>query len=119
MRIIQVQSLVLNCVNCRYFQYTTGEMGYSELTPGSDIEIGCLKSHWYNDNTETTALQFQENMNSANDCPDFVISLSLRIKKRSITLDEVNDVLDEVEAWEAEGWEVTKPEEPGEPGGFK
>ena len=85
MRIIQVQSLVLNCVNCRWFQYTTGEPHYSELTPGSDITIGCLKNHWRHENTETTAFQFQKYMNSANDCPDFEISPVLQIKGRPTT----------------------------------
>lgn len=34
------------CHSCAHFDIDTGEPGYSEWTPGSDMRFMCLKDHW-------------------------------------------------------------------------
>lgn len=34
------------CYSCKHFDFTAGEPGYSEMTPGSDCSFDCGKSHW-------------------------------------------------------------------------
>lgn len=34
------------CWFCRHFDYDQGSPGYSELTPGEEASIGCLKDKW-------------------------------------------------------------------------
>lgn len=34
------------CLLCDHFYLSMGTPGYSELTPGSDFQMACNKSHW-------------------------------------------------------------------------
>lgn len=34
------------CVFCRHWQFSGGEPGYSELTPGVDASMDCAKGRW-------------------------------------------------------------------------
>lgn len=41
------------------------------MTPGSHMEIHCMKTHWIIDNEETTQIEFHQYMRQALTCPDF------------------------------------------------
>jgi hypothetical protein len=34
------------CLFCKQLHFYAGEPGYSEMTPGSDMELFCEKKHW-------------------------------------------------------------------------
>lgn len=59
------------CLDCRFMGYSTGSPGYSEMTPGWDAELYCLKSYWqydaYNDTKET----LRQKLYMALTCGDF------------------------------------------------
>jgi len=35
-----------SCVGCKWFRFSPYEPGYSQFTPGADMEIYCDKSKW-------------------------------------------------------------------------
>lgn len=59
------------CVLCKHWDVYLAEPDWSDVTPGSDFEMGCTKGHWtmdpYNDGTET----LRRYMLLAGSCPDF------------------------------------------------
>ena len=34
------------CLDCKFWDWSVGDHGYSELTPGTDARMECLKGHW-------------------------------------------------------------------------
>lgn len=36
------------CIFCRHWEFSGGERGYSEVTPGADATMGCARGHWGN-----------------------------------------------------------------------
>lgn len=60
------------CWWCKHFYYTQGDSGYSELTPGYDMDMSCGKSKWKYDSCSTTLDEFRKNIESAKDCDKFV-----------------------------------------------
>ena len=60
-----------SCLTCRCLNWDNADRGYSEMTPGSDFEIGCYKSHWKFDPYETTQQEFNNMMQIAESCVDF------------------------------------------------
>lgn len=65
-----------NCLFCSKFRYYPGEPDYSELTPGSSVEIGCsivvrgdfLWEFHYMDSED----EFRANMTRAETCKQYV-----------------------------------------------
>lgn len=37
------------CLFCKHFYFNPGELAYSDVTPGSNMSIGCGKGHWNED----------------------------------------------------------------------
>jgi hypothetical protein len=58
------------CVWCRYFSVDMGEPGYSEVTPGVDASVMCLRNHWsmewYDGNGK-----YRKHILKAETCPDW------------------------------------------------
>ncbi len=57
-----------NCLHCVQFMFLGGHSGYSEMTPGSDVEMYCSQGVWEFDACLTTEAEFLHNMNSAETC---------------------------------------------------
>ena len=67
-----------NCLFCKHFHFDSGSPGYSEMTPGSDMSMGCElfsysrpKKYWQFSHAETTENKFRQYMVSAETCPDY------------------------------------------------
>lgn len=58
------------CPTCRYFYFSAGQRGYSEMTPGSDTHISCDKNYWDIDEMDTD-LTYRKKMLMAADCKDY------------------------------------------------
>lgn len=58
------------CVNCKHFNFWPGSPGYSEFTPGDDMEMSCLRKHW-RVTFETSEDDFRDYMKSSETCADF------------------------------------------------
>lgn len=59
------------CWWCKYFSYDSGCQGYSDMTPGWGMEIGCLKGYWRFEQFETSESEFRNAIHHAVDCKDF------------------------------------------------
>jgi len=60
------------CLDCEYWNFYGGERGYSSLTPGSDMVIGCGRGHWRLINLEGgNEMSFRETVAMAAECKDF------------------------------------------------
>lgn len=67
------------CLFCQYFYIDNSSPGYSEMTPGDNMHMGCRKDHWYFDPDDTTENQYRDMMAMARTCPDLVfVELSLQ-----------------------------------------
>jgi hypothetical protein len=62
----------LNCLFCKEFYFMDGQPGYSEMTPGSNAEIGCDKKYWELDQIFDTEESYRQKMLRAKTCKDFV-----------------------------------------------
>ena len=60
-----------SCILCKHFRFETGEGDLSEITPGTDAEVLCLRRKWeinlYDDSTES----FRQKLSSAADCAEY------------------------------------------------
>ena len=59
------------CLFCKEFYFDSGSPGYSELTPGWDSTMECLKRHWELDNYDDTTETFRGKLLKAGACDDF------------------------------------------------
>lgn len=59
------------CLECRYWHWEMGEDGYSEMTPGSDSSMECLKYHWRVRSTEDGRSDVRSKLMQAATCRDF------------------------------------------------
>jgi len=59
------------CWSCEHIRFETGEPGYSEYTPGSEMSLECGKSYWELDNCEDGLAEFKAKLMSAERCADF------------------------------------------------
>lgn len=60
------------CLDCRHWHFYGGSQGYSEMTPGMDMEIRCTRGHWGLLNLEGRSQQgFRETVARGADCNDF------------------------------------------------
>ena len=58
------------CVLCKYFLFSMGSPGYSDMTPGSDASISCMKLHWEMSNYGDVD-EYRANIIMADTCPDY------------------------------------------------
>ena len=60
------------CLFCKNFKYEPGEPGYSDVTPGSDLEVGCYLGYWELDAWGGDGVtSYREHQLKAQSCPDF------------------------------------------------
>lgn len=59
------------CLSCEDFVVITAEAGYSDDTPGWDVEIYCRKRHWKIDQFVDTEDDYEQKMMSAENCKDY------------------------------------------------
>jgi hypothetical protein len=62
---------IKTCIECKHFNFSSGDYGYSEMTPGWDAIIECSKRHWTVDLFGTYESDYRKYMRSAQDCKDF------------------------------------------------
>jgi len=58
------------CCFCKHFYLDMGDPGYSELTPGYEGSVECLKGHWKM-RTFDTVETYRENILTAKKCKDW------------------------------------------------
>ena len=56
------------CWFCPHFNYSSGDRGYSEMTPGYDFSMRCGKNLWEFDPYMTSQEEFGEYLMKANTC---------------------------------------------------
>ena len=59
------------CLFCRHFQWSQGERGYSEYTPGSDSSMWCGKKHWELETCTDDERDVRRKLTMAQNCKDF------------------------------------------------
>lgn len=59
--------LIQTCLFCKYFEFHPEWPGYSDMTPGSPMSLGCYKDHWSSDDI----IDFRATMLTAQECPDY------------------------------------------------
>ena len=59
------------CLDCEHFYFEPACRGYSDMTPGWDMRIGCYKDNWELDKYEDTTEDYREYLLSARECSDF------------------------------------------------
>jgi hypothetical protein len=59
-----------NCLDCTHFYFSPYERGYSEYTPGQEMNLGCNKDHWDRESCYSEE-DFRNNMMSAKTCKDY------------------------------------------------
>jgi hypothetical protein len=66
------------CWFCKHLYYSNASPDYSEMTPGNDFAMDCIKSHWKFDAFETNQIEFFHIINTAKTCEDFVVAEHLK-----------------------------------------
>lgn len=69
------------CFGCKYFQWENASPGYSEMTPGDDFGISCLKGVWRFDAFQTTQDEFEGILKTAETCEHFELRDELKNRK--------------------------------------
>jgi len=59
------------CMECKHFYFSTAEPGYSEVTPGGDSYLTCLKWHWDLENYNDDTMSLRVKLGMARTCDDF------------------------------------------------
>ena len=59
------------CLYCKHFYLTTGEPGYSEMTPGSDFDMSCDRRHWEFAPHDQSQEEFKRTLETGLTCKDF------------------------------------------------
>lgn len=60
------------CGDCQFFHFDEASPGYSELTPGNEFAMMCMKNHWEFDTWSATLAQLKRVFTAALDCPDYL-----------------------------------------------
>lgn len=69
------------CWWCKHFNYSEGSPGYSDMTPGYDVDMGCNLGKWLFDSTNTSAQELRNYLYHAVDCSDFESTILKQIFK--------------------------------------
>lgn len=59
------------CSYCKHWYFSAGGRGYSELTPGYDWSMNCMKGHWELNGYDVTAEEMRTTFELAAKCKDF------------------------------------------------
>lgn len=59
------------CVFCKYFYLDMADPGYSSLTPGSDMAMGCRKGVWSHKKYDDGLEEYRANLLRAETCSKF------------------------------------------------
>jgi len=59
------------CLFCEHFKFYSGSYGWSDVTPGYDAEIYCIKKHWAVDLYEDSREKYRAKMLTAKLCEDY------------------------------------------------
>ena len=66
------------CIFCKHWAFDGGEPGYSEMTPGMDASMNCLKGRWRTTSSRGFRLyeldspeDFRAKIKQAEKCPDY------------------------------------------------
>ena len=59
------------CIFCKYCFYDPGCVDWSDVTPGDQAELGCVRGHWLLSGYDITSGVYAEAIFSGQDCPDF------------------------------------------------
>ena len=60
------------CLDCEHFYFEPACHGYSDMTPGWDMRIGCYKDHWELDRYEDTTVRVLQFYNFWLILPDII-----------------------------------------------
>jgi len=60
------------CINCIHFQVESGTPDYSELTPGDEFRMACVKGYWELRNWVDTTESYRKKIYTALECKDYV-----------------------------------------------
>jgi hypothetical protein len=60
-----------NCIDCKHFYMFSAEPGYSDMTPGTDMSIGCSKDKWRFRPMDDTECSFRDKMHTAKKCEHY------------------------------------------------
>ncbi len=58
------------CVFCKHWYFDQATPGYSDMTPGSDFDEGCLKEYWEIENISNES-EYREIIRTAEKCEDY------------------------------------------------
>ena len=61
----------LTCIACKHFYFESGHEGYSDMTPGYESTIKCLKGKWAINFCEDTNESYRLKLLSAEGCDAF------------------------------------------------
>jgi len=61
---------LLSCWQCAHLEYTSGQPGYSEYTPGYEGSLSCLRGYW--DADQIDGFQLRDYILKAGDCEEFL-----------------------------------------------
>ena len=59
------------CIVCKHFYFESGHPGYSDMTPGYDAEMGCLKGLIRIDLLSDTTETYRSSLLTAQSCPEY------------------------------------------------
>jgi len=62
------------CLFCENFRLESGCKGFSEITPGYDFSMECLKNHWKFNSFSTDIKEYRKMMKKASTCKDYIKS---------------------------------------------
>ena len=59
------------CLECKHWEWYAADPGYSEMTPGSDASMYCIKSYWSLKMYDDDRGDVRHKLNTAERCPEF------------------------------------------------
>jgi len=59
------------CLLCKHCAYGNGSDGYSEYTPGWQMDVRCVEGFWILDPYRTTQAEFASYLRLAETCPKY------------------------------------------------
>ena len=69
-------SKIKACWFCPHFHYSNSDPGYSEMTPGSDFGMSCVKGKWDFDSDVDGQEEFGRKLMTANTCEHYSVKVN-------------------------------------------
>ena len=60
------------CIDCKRWRVEVAEPGFSEMTPGSEFSMSCIRGYWVLDPWEDSEEILREHLKMAETCKDFL-----------------------------------------------